>query len=104
MIRLHHPLELPARGCAEHFEAMESTRDVEYFLLDLFANLLVDRTRSRPELQIRRRSGAQFEPSATKEQCVALQRGDAEPPPWIDRVVDPSRHLLFAEDGQQSLV
>src|ERR1700704_6476279 len=83
---------------------MESTGDVEYFLLDLFGYLLVDRTRSRPELHIRRLSGAQFEASATKEQRVALQCGDAQSPPYVYRVIDPFRPLLSSKYSQQSPV
>src|SRR5262245_37558451 len=83
---------------------MESAGDIEDCLLNLFAYLLVDPTRSFPELPTPRPSGAQFEACAAKEQRIALQCGGAEPPPQIYRIIDPFRRLLFSEHSQQSPV
>src|SRR5215831_3483221 len=100
MIPAHDRLNLSACRGAEHLDEMEAAGSVEYFLLDQFVHLLVDGTRSSPELYVRRLSGAEPEASSAKEQHVVLQAGEAHSA-WVHRIVDQFRQLLLSEHGEQ---
>src|SRR5258708_31510907 len=99
--RPHHRLHLRARQWPEHLAEVVSPRNIEHLPFDISADLFVDLTSPRPDIQLWGPSRSYYETPATEEEHVALQRGET-PPSCDHRAFAQSSRLLFSQYREQS--